>query len=155
VLNPNSTEVPVYAIRLSSSSRARQLYPERLVFRVLNQSIRVRVYIGRASDFAITGGTWETPSRNRGTLIQENKGTGGEMSWTPTDANLSTVVNDVMIPAANETKEYNIETFFTEGDSWVGIDGDGEQRYLVITGESEAGTNGSLAVWYIHGREEG
>ena len=156
----SATEVPVYALRVNSTTKARQFLLERFTARSASQAVRVRCYLGRASDFLITGGTWETPDNNRGTLMEENKGNGGEMSWSHTAANLNKIVDDVILSAADVTKEYDTETYFEEGfplkgDAWLGIDGDGEQRLIVWTATSEAGANGQLNILNVHGREIG
>lgn len=155
-----ATEVPVYALRVNSATKARQFLLERFTARATTQNIRVRCYIGRSTDFAITGGTWETPANNRGTLLEENKATGTEMAWTPTAANLNKIVDDVVLSVADVTKEYDTETYFEEGfplkgDAWLGIDGDGEHRLIVWTATAEAGANGQLNVMSVHGREIG
>jgi hypothetical protein len=156
----SATEVPVYALRVNSTTKARQFLLAHFNARATNQNVRVRCYLGRASDFAITGGTWETPDANRGTALEENKGTGGEMSWTPTAANLNKIVDDDILSAADITKEYDTATYFEEGfplkgDAWLGIDGDGEQRLIVWTATSESGANGQLKIMNVHGREVG
>jgi hypothetical protein len=123
--------------------------------------MRIRCYIGRASDFAITGGTWETPDENRGTALEENKGTGSEMAFgVVTRANWNKIVDDDILSAADTTKEYNTETYFEEGsplkgDAWLGIDFDGEQRLIVWTATAEAGANGQCKIINVHGREIG
>lgn len=147
----SSTEVPVYAARVASTTRARRLLPSNMTVRAINQNMVFRVLVGPASAFTING-SWATPSNSVGTVMEENT-TATTVSFTSNARQELRVFVDVT--QKNGLEYADLADNFNELDRWVGINGEGEQVYMVITALAAAGSNGQAALVNLSMREIG
>lgn len=142
----NGVEVPFAAFRVALTHHWRQLYPEHVEVRATGQNVRVKVRVGRPADFGLTADNWVAVPENHGSGVEESL---TDMGWTNAGTGQLATAG-VIYPAADETMRLDLESFFRA--NWIGVDGDGVQRILLLTATPLAGNNASIELTRLRGR---
>jgi hypothetical protein len=109
-------------------------------------------YIGRSSDFTVTGGAWTTPPNNPDTQVEYN--------ITATAITIGAGAQRVPLGefidvSVSLNADLDFTDFLSEEHRWVGINGDGTQMIFAICAVPQAGNNAVATVRELTGKELG